>query len=70
MFRQLLVLDLFISDVLVFYCYICFQNLDKVCYSYEVIESSFFVFCYILNSCVVGFFVIHFDNCLIKSLAI
>ena len=63
MFHRLFVLDLFVSDVLVYYFYICFENLDNLCYSYAVIESSFFVYCYSLNSDFVNYLVISFDNC-------
>ena len=30
LFRRLSVLDLFVSDVLVYFFYICFENLDNV----------------------------------------
>ena len=63
MFHQLFVLDLFVSDVLVYYFYIFFESRDNVCYSYEVIESSFFVYFYSLNSYFVNYLVIYFDNC-------
>ena len=34
LYLQLFVLDLFVTDVLVYYFYTCFENLDNVCYFY------------------------------------
>ena len=56
-------LDLFVSDVLVYYFYIYIESLDNVCYSYELNESSFFVYCCSLKSYFVNCLVIYFDNC-------
>ena len=49
-FLHLFVLDLFVFDVLVYCFYICFENRDNGYYSYAVIESKLFVYCYSLSS--------------------
>ena len=63
LFLQLFVLDLFVSNVLVFYNDICFENLANVNYFYKVIENNFFVYFYRLISYFVNYLVFCFDNC-------